>query len=145
MSKLEELTVKYAELTGKAIGAAAGLVDEYEKHQKAAAERIPSAVARLVQVGLIDASDEKIASVQLGQHSESLDVLQRVIDHYEKQAGELRAKLASANLGTADSSDGQRRTVKESAYCDRRRGSSDGPSNADLALARGLGVTLPTA
>lgn len=141
-TKIAEHAVEYAQASSETLKVASEIVGRFETQQKAAGELVPSAVARLVQAGLISSGEEKSAAAQLSSHDEALRILNNVVDHYVKQAGDNRAKAASANLGSPVDLPGGN-TQKTANWAGRRRGSDDPPSEADLALFGGLGLAAP--
>jgi len=146
MSKtIAEHAVKYAEISGKTLGAAVKIAEHYEADLKAAESNIPAVLERLKKAGFIDDHDVRQATTELGRHGDTLAILSNVIDEYEKKAGESRAKEASADLGSAAGSDGSiaAGTNKYANWTGRRRGDDDAPADSVRALFAGLGLAAP--
>jgi hypothetical protein len=144
MSSVLELTVKYAEVTSKLVQEMMQTIDRYESSLKAAEELVPTVSEALKTAGFIDSHEVKRAQVELGRHEDALQILQNVVRNYQKAASELRAKAASTDLGAAAGGDGSAPLRKQANWSGRRRGYDDGPAESDLALFRGLGLSLPS-
>ena len=139
MSKtdINQEMLSFVEVSGQAMKVALEAADRQDAAEKAASDKIESVVSALKKATLIDANDEveiKKASAQLTDHGTALDILVNVVDHYEGQQKEAQAKQASANLGGADTDDGQPKMDKYANYVGRRRGIDDGPAESDKAL-----------
>ena len=141
-TKIAEQAVQYAQASSATLKVASQIVGQFETQQKSAEEKIPAAIALLKQAGLIGGHEEKNAAAQLLNHGESVDILLNVINHYEKQAGDLRAKEASVNLGSGSELPSGN-TQKTANWAGRRRGSDDPPADSDRALFEGLGLAAP--
>ena len=84
-SKIGEVSLKIAEAAAAEKSAVAGKVEK---------------LARLLSTaGLIDDHEVKQAATQLANPSSALDILENVIDEFNGQLKEARAKIASVNLG----------------------------------------------
>ena len=144
-SKIPGLAVNYTRVTNQALGLAVKLAAGMQQEKKAALDLVPSAVALLKERGLIDEHQTKMASTQLGDHSETIGILMNVINNYEDQLKTANAKVASANLGKPADSAGEsnaRGHAKNANYAGYRRGDDDPVDEATRTLARGLGVQL---
>jgi len=145
MSKIAPLAVNYTRVTNQALGLAVKIAAATQHEKKAARDRIPSLVELLKEAGLIDEHQVKAASAQLDDHSEALGILANVIQRYEGELKEARAKQASADLGSPTNDAGEAVLTgnqKNANYAGYRRGDDDPLDEASRALASGLGVSL---
>lgn len=133
MSNLNEKVLNYIETTGKAIKVALDLVQE---GRSADASKVAETVEKLERANLIDSNEVKQARAQLADHSESLDVLHNVIDHYSTELRGAQAKVASATVGEVAGGERQSssRTEKYANFVGRIRGHDDEPAESDKAL-----------
>jgi hypothetical protein len=133
MAATQDLSVAFTKASADAMEVAMRIADRAEQNEKAASERLSSALQALKTAGLITDAQVKTATAQLSNHAQTLDILCNVVEHYNKEA-KASEKVARDNLGAGDKS--QKQTVKQSNYVGRRRGYDDPPSESDLALRR---------
>jgi len=133
MSSTQDLSIAFTKASADAMEVALRIAEKAERAEKAAAERISSALQALKTAGLVSENQVKVASEQLGSHAQSLEILCNVVDHYTKTA-KAQEKSARDNLGAGDSSTKQ--TVKKACYPGKRRGYDDLPSEADAVFNR---------
>lgn len=122
---------KFAEVTGKALAVGERIAAKQASDQQAVATVLPSIVARLVEVGLLDKSSADAAMEKLSNHAAALSVLERVADKYQEQkiAAE---KTAGDRLGHAvpDS----RASRREDNYVGRRAGAGEKRASDEAIL-----------
>lgn len=131
-------TLDFVDTTTHILKIAADLATEKEASDKAVNEKLSATVQSLKAAELIDAHEVKRAEAQLKNPAEALAVLTNVVGHYREQLKTAEAKLASGSLGTADvgSKTAGVKMNKNANYVGKRRGSADGLSESDAALAR---------
>lgn len=130
-------TLDFVDTTTKILKIASELSEKQASTEKAVGEKAAHAVKLLKSAELIDDHDTKRAEAQLKNPAQALDVLKNVVEHYRGQLKSAEAKLAGATLGTADTAETKTASLNKNAnYVGRRRGTSDGPSEADQALLR---------
>lgn len=95
---IKATTLKYAEVSGRALHLADQLLTEQSQKDAAAKSLIPNAVNDLIRSGLIGTGDEKIATDKLSSHSETLKVLGNIVAHYREKEAEA-VKVASTSMG----------------------------------------------
>lgn len=133
-----KMTLDFVDKTTQVMKIAAELAAEKQATDKAINEKLPGTVQTLKSASLIDAHEVKVAESQLRNPAEALAVLSNVVNHYREQIKSAEAKLASATIGTADvaSKSASASMKKHANYVGKRRGSADGLSDSDAALAR---------
>jgi hypothetical protein len=136
-NNINEKALKYVEATSKALGVAMKMAEDRQVSEKEAAEKVPSLVELLKKAGLIDEADEKRASAQLANQSQSLDILSNVLNHFQGELKEAQAKVASATLGSGVSEKAAS-AEKNANYVGQRRGFGD-DRESDQAMLRLIG------
>jgi hypothetical protein len=140
MNTLEfyKTTLDFVDKTTQILKIASELAAEKEASDKAVNAKIAGTVQTLKSAQLIDAHETKLAEAQLRNPAEALAVLSNVVSHYREQIKSAEAKLASGSIGTADvgSKTASAGMKKNANYVGKRRGSADGLSESDAALAR---------
>jgi len=129
----QDLSLAFTKASADAMEVALKIADRAEQAEKAAAERVSSALQALKSAGLVNENQVKLATDQLGSHAQTLEILCNVVDHYTKAAA-ANEKTARDNLGAGDTSTKQ--TVKKACYPGKRRGYDDQPSEADAVFLR---------
>jgi hypothetical protein len=132
-------TLDFVATTTEILKIASTLAEKQASTEEAVNDKAVAMVQLLKSAELIDAHQVKRAEAQLKNPGQALDVLKNVVDHYRGQLKESQAKLASATLGTPEGPDSKSTASgfkKNANYVGKRRGNSDGPSEADQALLR---------
>lgn len=121
MDKIAGTMVGFIDKTGQALGLAQDLVKNAESEKKAASQLIPDLVAQLKEAKLISASHEKLATQELGNHANALEILANVVTVMSD-----RVKEAAAN----------RVALVQGELVPDNSGNKSASEDADFALLR---------
>lgn len=137
-SEFYKTTLNFVDTTTKILKIASEIAQKQADTEASVAVKAAETAALLKSAELIDAHEIKRAESQLKDPAQALAVISNIVDHYKTQLKEANAKLAGATLGVPDgpSSVASAKSVKNANYIGRRRGNSDGPTEADAALLR---------